>query len=334
MGMYMQKKIDFILKVGMILFSIFIICYFVFGMKAEHFIINDIPYSITQTESLILSFIFALIFLFVFFSVPPFGFITYYLIYRTVTQNKIRKNAKFERHNLEYCREHLNKLSPALLSYLDNFELEYEKDICAHILKLIYEKHIVINNNQLIITNKNSNTLSESDLFVLNSIKNKNINVMFKNQYERIIEKEAKEQKLIVNKDIETKNFIIQFFGMFFLIAIIGQLALFFIIKTINQFSIILIFIDIILMFLPAILIVYLLIKSFTIFHSKSNLIRTKHGNKILKNALDLKKFLQDFSTLNNCSWKEVYTRDYYLIYAVVFAINKQIPKEIMEMLK
>lgn len=330
----MQKKIDFLLKLGMFVFSCFIICWFVIGMKADSFIINDISYSITKTENMILSFIFALVFLLVFFSVPPFGFITYYLIYRTVTQNKIRKNAKFEQQNLEYCREHLNKLSPALLSYLDNFQLEYEKDISAHILKLVYEKYITINNNQLIITNKNTNTLSESDLFVLNAIKTKKINFIFKNEYEKIIEKEAKEQKLIVNKGVEAKNFIVQFFGMIFLITIIGQFALFFIIKTINQFSIILILIDIILMFLPVILIVYVIIKSFIIFHSKSNLIRTKNGNKILKNALELKKFLQDFSTLNNCSWKEVYTRDYYLIYAVVFGINKQIPKEIMEMLK
>lgn len=330
----MQKKIDFLLKLGMILFSIFIICYFVFGIKAEHFIINDVPYSITKTESIILSFIFALIFLFVFFSVPPFGFITYYLIYRTVTQNKIRKNSKFEQKNLEYCREHLNNLSPALLSFLDNFELEYEKDICAHILKLIYEKHITISNNQLIITSSNKNNLSESDLFILNSIKSKNINFMLKKEYERIIEKEAKDQHLITNKNEQTGKFILKFIGLLFLSSFLGQFAIAFTVKNIQQFSIIFILIDIILVFLPGMIMAYMFIKIFTLFHSKSNLIRTKKGNQILKNAKGLKKFLLDFSNLNNSSWKEVYTRDYYLIYATVFGINEKIPREIMEMLK
>ena len=330
----MQKKVDFLLKLGMFFFSILVIFYFVVGMKAEHFIINDVPYSITQTENIILSFVFALIFLFVFFSVPPFGFITYYLIYRTITQNKIRKNSKFEQKNLEYCREHLNNLSPSLLSYLDNFELEYEKDICAHILKLIYEKYISIENNQFIITNKDTNMLSQSDLFILNSIKARKINFMFKNQYEKVIEQEAKEQNLITNKNEQTGKFILQFFGLNFLTVFFGQFAIAFTIKNIQNFSFIFILIDIVLMFLPGIIMVYMFIKIFIAFHSKYNLIRTKKGNQILKNAKGLKKFLQDFSNLDNSTWKEVYTRDYYLIYAVVFGINEKIPKEIIEMLK
>lgn len=330
----MQKKIDFILKLGMFLFSILVIFYFVFGMNAEHFIINDISYSITKTESIILSFFFALVFLFVFFSVPPFGFITYYLIYRTVTQNKIRKNSKFEQKNLEYCREHLNMLSPTLLSYLNNFQIEYEKDICAHILKLIYEKYIIIENNQLIVTDKKVDSLSESDLFVLNSVKNKKIQFMFKNQYEKIIEKEAKNQDLVTNKNNQTRKFIFEFLGFTFLASFLGQFTIAFTMKNIQNFSLILILIDIVLIFLPGVIMAYMFIKIFTLFHLKSNLIRTKKGTQILKNAKGLKLFLQDFSNLNNCSWKEVYTRDYYLIYAVVFGINEKIPKEIMEMLK
>ncbi len=330
----MQKKFDFILKLGMILFSIFIIIFFVVGMKANEFIINDKTFLISSIDNIILSFFFAITFLIFFFSVPPFGFLTYYLIYRSVTQNKIRKNAKFEQKNLEYCREHLNYLSPTILSYLDNFELEYEKDISAHILKLIYEKYIIVENNQLQLSNKEMSNLSESDLFILNIVKKKKINFQDKIQYKNIIENEARNQGLLTNKDITLKKFIGTFFIGCFLIPAIMNLFVFKLANNIdNNISIIYILIIIISIMLPIIAFIYTFVKLFSILNIKTNMIRTKKGNKILKDAIGLKFFIKDFSNLENSSWKEVYTRDYYLIYAIILEINKKIPKEIMEML-
>lgn len=104
--------------------------------------------------------------------------------------------------------------------------------------------------------------------------------------------------------------------------------------QNIENVSILLIFIDLALIGLVAFLLIYMFIRIYSMINHKTNIIRTKKGNQILKNFLELKNFLNDFSNLDYSTWKEVYTRDYYLIYAVVLGINKKIPKEIMKMLK
>lgn len=60
---------------------------------------------------------------------------------------------------------------------------------------------------------------------------------------------------------------------------------------------------------------------------------RTIKVKGLLKSIYGLKNFLLDFGNLEEKNYKEVYTRDYYLIYAVALGLNDNIPVEIMKMI-
>lgn len=326
----MQKKLDMILKI--ILFLAFIYFFINLHFDLRPTIMKPF-YSLSLFEEIFFSMIIELAILGCFFLFPPFGLITYYLIYRRTLKNQIRKNSKFEKQNLQYCREHLNHLAPSLLSYLQDFKIEFENDISAHILKLLYEHYLVEENGFFKIENKDTSSLSNSDKIILEIIKDKKIITSKQKEYEQAIEQETKEHKLITYKDLKLKNLLSTFFSLLIPVIAINSFVLIYTSQNIENASILLIFIDLALIGLSVFLFIYMFIRIFSIMNSKTNIIRTKKGNQILKNSLELKKFLNDFSNLEHSTWKEVYTRDYYLIYAVVLGINKKIPKEIMKML-
>lgn len=324
----MQEKIDRFLKIGILIIAVGIFSLFMFDKMA---------YSSMPSENFFLTIIFAIIFTLAALISPPLDFILFYLIYRKITKNKIRKNAKFEEQNVTYCREHLNHLSPEILSYLNDFTIEPKKDISAHILKLLYEGYLVEENNHLIITEKNKTALSAQDQLILEMVQDHKIGIIKEQAYERAIETEAREQEFITSKKSELEKLILQFF-IFCCSAPIFAVFItlfttffksnnatipFFMFFAITIFSLFMTF-----------SVPYFIIKFLILLKAKTNIVRSKKGNQMLKNAIGLKKFLEDFSYLKQSSWKEVYTRDYYVIYAVALGINQKIPKEIMEMLQ
>lgn len=334
----MQKKIDFILKLGIILFAIFIFSICIFGMQTNHLEINGTSFTINNVESIAISISIAIVIIIVSFLAPPGNIILIYLIYRSITKNKIRNNAKFEKQNLEYCRDHFNNLSPEMLSYLNDFSIEFEKDISAHILKLLYQKYLIVENEKLIPINKDNPSLSVADHIVLEIVEQRQITTVMKKKYEKAIFEEAKAQGFISFKNSEGIKLGIQFISFLFIFTFLFQMmpTIFQgqILNVLGKFSIFMIFAEFIMILIPSLGMLYFFASFFSLLKYKTNIIRSKKGNQIQKNALGLKKFLRDFSSLDQSSWKEVYTRDYYLIYAVVLGINKKIPKEIIEMLK
>ncbi len=327
----MQKKLDMMLKI--ILFLAFIVFFTNFHFDLRPTIMESFG-TISPFQEILFSTIIELVFLGCFFLFPPFGLITYYLIYRKTLKNRIRKNSKFEKQNLQYCREHLNHLAPSLLSYLQDFKIEFEKDISAHILKLLYEHYLVEESGNFKIENKDTSSLSNSDKIILEIIKDKKISANKQKEYEQTIEQETKKHKLITYKNLEIKKLLYTFFGFLIPAIAIDLFVFVYTFHNIENASIMLIFIDLALIGLVVFLFIYMFIRIYSMLSCKTNIIRTKKGNQILKNSLELKNFLTDFSNLEHSTWLEVYTRDYYLIYAVVLGINKKIPKEIMKMLE
>lgn len=330
----MQKKIDLLLKILLVIWFVLVLGVCIFGMPIKEFLINDNVYTISTFESLIIQIVVGLVIFVVSLVSPPFVFITIYLLYRMITQNKIRQNAKFEKENLEYCRDHLNKLSPGIISYLKNFSIEKEKDISAHILKLLYEGYLIEKDNVIKKSNKNTTLLTNSDLEIIRMVEEKDFSDI--RSYELEIEKEAKENGLLTSKNDVLIKFIGKFIGGIMLIPIIIIIIANIIMSTTTQalmgkYEIIVFLLIFILSVVPIIIIIYSIASSMAVFKYKTSIIRTPKGNKLVKNIYGLEKFLKDFSNLEKASYKEVYTRDYFLIYSVVLGINKEIPKEIMK---
>ena len=72
--------------------------------------------------------------------------------------------------------------------------------------------------------------------------------------------------------------------------------------------------------------------KKLNLLKSNKRYKRTAKGKELLNHIYGLKNFLYDFGNLEEKSYKDVYTRDYYLIYAVVLGVNEVIPSEIIKM--
>lgn len=78
----------------------------------------------------------------------------------------------------EYYRDILDKISCVELTYLDDNNVEFEKDIVATLLELNLKKKIKFENNKIIVVDKNKNNLTEHEKYVLKVLlqeTNKNI---------------------------------------------------------------------------------------------------------------------------------------------------------------
>jgi len=333
----MKKVINFILTTILVLILIFIFIAFQKGFNFDEMMINGIPYSLTKFESYIFITLLSIIAYVAVLITPPFNFIVFYLIYNRVVKNKIRKNSKFDKQNLEYCREHLNKMSPEIISYLNNFTIEVEKDISAHILKLLYEGYLVEENNSFKTTNKDISILSKADQLVIEMVREKDFGFVKIKQYEKAIESEVVFLGLITLKNKKWKNlgikFLIFIFSFPFIFNFIPLLL-----PLINQGSekiaIYVILVWVLMFLIMSFVVAYFIANLISLLKNKTLYIRTSKGNKILKNSWSLEKFLRDFGALDKSSYKEVYTREYFLIYAVVLKVNQIIPEEIMKKIK
>lgn len=331
---YLKNKISLFLKIILIIWTIGVLYFFVTKFNFDIFIINGKEYSLTPIETTVTTFMIGVFLVLFSFLMPPFNLIIIYLIYSRNVKNKIKENVKFEKHNLEYCREHLNDLSPDLVSFLKNFSIELKKDISAHILKLLYQGYLAIENERLIISNKSKEDLYETDLFILNLIGNEKITEIDITKYEKLVEKEALKAGLITYKSREWKKVIIKFVvSLFAIILLLNILPTFFVMGYGNmRFEMFFIFVFVIFIIFIFILQLSFLANIIALSKTKTLIIRTSKGKKILKNIYSLEKFLKDFGALDKSSYKEVYTREYFLIYSVTLNINKKIINELSEM--
>lgn len=330
----MNKKVNFILKIILICWGVIAIYLIMSEFNFNQMKINGNVYIMSSVEEIVYKVIFCLIFLLASFISPPFNIIIIYLIYQKNIKDKIRINSKFDKQNLGYCREHLNQLSPGIVSYLKNFNIEFEKDISAHILKLLYEGYLEEKDGLIRASAKSNISLNKTDLFVLCLVEKGEYNKGDIVQYEKLVEDEATNEGLITYKKKEWKKVIIKFI-VFFLFSV----AIFNIFIVSNSLSanfnektatIILLALVIGILFI-SIYPIIIIINIFSLLKGKTSIIRTTKGNKITKNIFSLEKFLNEFGALDKCYYKEVYTREYFLIYAVVFGINKNVSKEILK---
>ena len=101
---------------------------------------------------------------------------------------RIKKNGKIKDRNLyKYYRDDLNKLSPSLLMFIRNFEIDDKKAVTSTILKLKLSGSIHEKDNKLQVP-KGEKDLLKSEEMILDLISGKGLN---KKDYEEEIKKES-----------------------------------------------------------------------------------------------------------------------------------------------
>ena len=224
----------------------------------------------------------------------------------------------------EYYREILDETSSGVLSFVYNKRINYKDILISTLLKLEKEKIIKLdyNNSHIEILLNESNKLSEYEKYILNLLKfeSKNeaiqfstlkqiiSNENFKINIRELIKKSSKEKGYYKTNNF-TSNIIvyiilINFFVTFFILftePIVGALCLF---NTIILF-----------------LLCYIA--------NKKIYIKTKQG-KLLSDKLNgLKKFLTEYSIINERQIEEISVWDYYIIYAIIFDLKGNLDRDV-----
>ena len=288
----------------------------------------------TFLESLIM-FVVGWLFLFVFFIYYSLPITVLYFVERNVVVRIKRDNTRYTaEENILYYRELLNNISPSVISIIDDFKIEPKKDVVAGILKLILSGHVKIDKNNIEVIEKDVDDLSISQKELYNRIKDGKLEDFETEAWKTECYREATNEGYVFY--VENLNHQHAWIHLFKGIAILAVsvpiiILLVFLLTSLGAVIVpmILILGEIIFtgFYLP-----YLI--GYTIYYllRKSNFRYTEKGEKIKNRIEGLKRFIEDYSSLDEKDKKEVVLWDDYLIYAVIFEQNKSILKDMLKL--
>lgn len=258
-----------------------------------------------------------------------------YIFFKRYYKAKNKVKVKFD---YKYFREDLQKLPPSYISYIMDFDIEFEKDIAAHILKLYIDGYIVDKGKSMVVADKDYSNLNGSDKYLLDYVKDKHFflnNPFFVNGYKRTITNELLEQGYIENKEknINIIGIFITIFVVLFLISFIPFFLPFFSNNIAMIFKVIRVVV-LILSGIAMIPLIPILVAKFIASNKYNKYKRTKKGTELLGQIYGLKNFLKDFSNIKNKKLEDVYLQEHYLVYALVFNINTTVDDEVLKRIK
>lgn len=221
----------------------------------------------------------------------------------------------------DYYRDIIKYYSPAELSYIDNLKPLEEKDVCATLLSLKLKEKIKID-KKIEIIDDSFTSLNYTECYVLSRIKNgkvKNINLK---AFTIEAEREAKEHNL-AKKNFQNKIpkdiiiIILTYIAMYILYKINNTLLE----GTNNN-----IFLEIVYLINLLLSLVINYGKYFIIGYIVVRILsysRTTKGEEINVKLEGLKNYIKDFGNFENKEIKQLPLWEEYLIYSVMFNINK-----------
>ena len=259
--------------------------------------------------------------------------------YQKGKAKRVRDDSTFvSLQNIEYYRENLGKLEPAIVSLLVDLDIYGEKDIVATLLRMKNKGVITFGENgKIFLTGKNKNRLSESEKELLDFIaqdkhgSKKNILWWKQNRF-----REAETLGYIKKKETVNGKMLLKGTG-------VGVLSFFMAIFLWSAFLAIDVFEKsysvgwMILVFLWLLMIDVLI---FTPFYLLARMVgykrrgdvlweRTEIGNEMAEKAAGLARYIQDFTLLSEREKEEAILWDDYLVYAIVLEENEKIVKDI-----
>ena len=224
-----------------------------------------------------------------------------------------------------YYRDIISEYSPAVLSFIDDFESNAQKDRAATLLNLKLKEYIDIKNKKIEILNKDFSKLTESEKYLLENRESGKFNG---SEFENRVKQEAIEAGLITSRKFGLDSY------MKIILPFIVAILLFMFISEINvnmpfQTSLVPVVMLLVCLFFGSLFLIYNL--NYVVTFLKYGYTRTKKGREINKKLQGLKNYLKDFSNLDKKSFNDVILWEDYLMYSVIFDQNKKIIDEILD---
>lgn len=241
---------------------------------------------------------------------------------------KILDETDFEK-NKNYFRDIIKKYSISELNYIDEFKLDKKQSFTAKLLELEKKRIIKIENGKISKINKPDNIL---DVLFVNSINNNKV-TMTLSEYEDLVEDKAIDDGLITKANVferfKDKKMLVIMTIIFTLIT----LYLFWVAYINgNEDLEITIFISIFWIVFVIVHVCIFRIVFRKLYYTKNALFnkykRTDTGKQINLQLDGLKLFMKKFSNIEKKEAKHLVLWDEYLIYSVMFNINKEIQEE------
>lgn len=245
-----------------------------------------------------------------------------------------RKNFKGEKlekidfKNDSYYRDIITQYSPGVLSYIDDFTIG-EKDIVATIMSLELKNKIKIGDEIEVIDATDEN-LDENEKYILNKITDRNIKDIDIEVFEKNVISDCLNDGLLEEiKDIEeiVIKRILKCVFIYIWLSMLDSLPYG---ESIPLWlAPVIIFAKFI---FPIIAIIYIISVRTNI--KLNPYIRNKKSKDINLKLEGLKKYMKDYSLLNQKSGEEINIWEDYLIYSVIFGQNTELVDEIRGKLK
>lgn len=252
---------------------------------------------------------------------------------RMYRKQKLSKN-DFQKTK-EYYRGILQGYSPAVLSFIDDFEIEYPSTIIASLLQLS-KNHFITMEQGVIKKNTNEKlddtNLESNETYILNHIKEDRV-VLNNAEFKKQLTEDALKKGLIkniqeVNKE-KKKKIIKAFLSLFAIFSVT-----FIPINVMGNFKIeggilpVLLFLIMVISLLGMFFYPLILIVSYAVYSIKNQncpYVRTEKGEEINKKLEGLKIYLKEYSYLEEKKESEIVIWEEYLVYSVLFNQNTKI---------
>lgn len=246
---------------------------------------------------------------------------------------------KVDLKNDSYYRDILPKYSPAVLSYVDDFKINKE-DIVAALLMLELKGKIKIKEDSIVLLDDIIDALEENEKYILNKVKEntlKDINIL---EYASIVRNDALKKGLLQEKQGVKKNIkrriIINIIVYLFVLIGFSMIPNFWVIAS-DSATMILSFILLMilfafLVFMPYSTIVY--ISHYKMLNTLDPYIRNDEGKMINLKLEGLRKYLVDFSKIEEKTKEQLILWEEYLVYSVILGINTKVIEEVYNKIK
>lgn len=307
-------------------------------IKAIIMFANDIIFVNTSLEINYIIFLFIILFLpYIFASIlSVFQFFMLYIGIR-IAYNKFYKEKldKIDFKNDKYYRDIISKYSPGVLSYIDDFSID-ESDIVATVMTLQLKQKVSIEDTIKLIDDSEEN-LDENEKYVLYKIKKNDLKNIDMPTFKNKVVNDCKKYNLLDEKSSETEAVLSCI--LIYTILIIGFIGITIFPDIVNQIfdafkNPLLTFIVMIIFYMgpftfPCIAIIY--VNTYRAMNTIDPYVRNRKSKNINANLEGLRKYIKDYSLLDEKEHDALVMWDYYLIYSVILGQNIKVVDELME---
>lgn len=246
------------------------------------------------------------------------------IIDTTIENIKIKKiESSFKIEKIEYYRDLLEDISPAILARIYKKNSNIEDQIVATILNLEHKGKIKIENYKIVKINDTSG-LEEHEQYLIDLLTNKEYIIEINNKKQNIL----KEFNILVENEITESNLVqikeeeIKVYGVFEVLLFMG-LAFAFVLPIASALDS-----GSFLAFVPGLIYFISLPISLIILYKIKFIIRTDKGIDLKVKLNGLKNYLKEFTNINENGIDKIKIYDEYILYAIIFNLKGELNKD------